>query len=64
MLEAEDITDVTERYIPMVTEERNADVVEKVRVNDGEEIFIDLIEHRSSVDYNTCRLHKVIESEL
>lgn len=49
---AEDITDVTEHYIPMFTEERNADVVKKVRVNDGEEIFIALIEHKSSVDYN------------
>ena len=51
-VQAEDITDVTERYIPMFTEERNADVVKKVRVNDGEEIFIALIEHKSSVDYN------------
>ena len=48
----EDITDVTERYIPMFTEERNADVVKRVRVKDGEEIFIALIEHKSSVDYN------------
>ena len=29
----EDITDVTERYIPMFTEERNADVVKQVKVN-------------------------------
>ena len=51
-VQAEDITDVTERYIPMFTEERNADVVKRVRVKDGEEIFIALIEHKSSVDYN------------
>ncbi|WP_027205179.1 hypothetical protein [Butyrivibrio fibrisolvens] len=36
----EDITDVTERYIPMFTEERNADVVKRVRVKEGEEIFM------------------------
>lgn len=48
----EDITDVTERYIPMFTEERNADVVKQVRVNDNEEVFIALIEHKSAVDYN------------
>ena len=48
----EDITDVTERYIPMFTEERNADVVKKVRINDNEDVFIALIEHKSAVDYN------------
>ncbi len=47
----EDITDVTERYIPMFTEERDADVVKQVKLGD-EEIFIALIEHKSSVDYN------------
>ena len=36
-VQAEDITDVTERYIPMFTEERNADVVKQVRLSDGEE---------------------------
>ena len=51
-VQPEDITDVTERYIPMFTEERNADVVKQVRLEDGEEIFIALIEHKSSVDYN------------
>lgn len=48
----EDITDVTERYIPMFTEERNADVVKQVKINENEEVFIALIEHKSAVDYN------------
>lgn len=48
----EDIEDVTERYIPMFTEERNADVVKKVRLRDKGEVFITLIEHKSGVDYN------------
>ena len=51
---AEDIEDVTERYIPMFIEERNADVVKKVRIRDGSEIFIALIEHKAQVDYNVC----------
>jgi len=51
---AEDIEDVTERYIPMFTEERNANVVKKVRIRDGSEIFIALIEHKAQVDYNVC----------
>lgn len=53
-VQAEDITDVTERYIPMFTEERDADVVKQVRVGDNEEVFVTLIEHKSSVDYNVC----------
>lgn len=36
----------------MFTEERNADVVKKVRINDNEDVFIALIEHKSAVDYN------------
>ena len=47
----EDIEDVTERFIPMFTEEREADVVKKVHLS-GEDIFITLIEHKSSIDYN------------
>ena len=39
-VKAEDIEDVTERYIPMFTEERNADVVKKVRIRDGSEILL------------------------
>lgn len=48
----EDIEDVTERYIPMFTEERDADVVKKIHLKDDNDIFIALIEHKSSVDYN------------
>lgn len=51
---AEDITDVTERFIPMFTEERNADVVKQVRISEDEEVFIALIEHKSHVDYNVA----------
>ena len=52
-IRAEDIEDVTERFIPMFTEERDADVVKKIRLADGEEMFvISLIDHKSAVDYN------------
>lgn len=53
-VQAEDITDVTECYIPMFTEERNADVVKRVRINDNDDVFITLIEHKSRVDYNVA----------
>ncbi|WP_408072047.1 Rpn family recombination-promoting nuclease/putative transposase [Butyrivibrio sp. JL13D10] len=51
-IKPEDIEDITERFIPMFTEERDADVVKKVHVPNGNDIFITLIEHKSSVDYN------------
>ena len=52
-IKPEDIEDVTERFIPMFMEERDADVVKKVHLN-NEDIFIALIEHKSGVDYNVC----------
>ena len=38
-IKPEDIEDVTERFIPMFMEERDADVVKKVHLN-NEDIFI------------------------
>lgn len=53
-VQPEDIEDVTERYIPMFTEERNSDIVKKVHIKNSEIPFylISLIEHKSKVDYN------------
>ena len=49
----EDIEDMTERFIPMFTEERDSDVVKKVKLSEKDEMFlVTLIEHKSSVDYN------------
>ena len=53
----DDIEDVTTRYIPMFTEERDSDVVKRVRLRndkgvDGCVYMIALIEHKSEVDYN------------
>lgn len=50
---AEDIEDVTERYIPMFTEERNSDTVKRVKISEKDTLFfISLIEHKTKVDYN------------
>lgn len=55
----EDIEDMTTRYIPMFTEERDSDVVKRVRLKKQmsmagpEEVYmVALIEHKSAVDYN------------
>lgn len=50
----EDIEDVTNRFVHMFTEERNSDVVKKIRLKDEKASFyiVSLIEHKSDVDYN------------
>ena len=50
---AEDIEDVSERYVPLFTEERNSDTVKRIKISDKDTIFfITLIEHKAKVDYN------------
>lgn len=51
-VQAEDIEDVTSRYVHMFTEERDSDVVKRVHIKDDEIPFylISLIEHKSYVD--------------
>lgn len=50
---AEDIEDVTNRYIPMFTEERYSDTVKRVKISEKDTLyFISLIEHKTKVDYN------------
>lgn len=50
---AEDIEDVTERYIPMFTEERNSDTVKRIKISEKNILFfVSLIEHKTKVDYN------------
>ena len=58
-IEPSDVEDMTERYLPMFSEERDSDVVKKIRLHGTEEnpgfselFIVALIEHKSSVDYN------------
>lgn len=52
-VEPKDIEDMTERFLPMFSEERQSDVVKKVKLRDKGELYVvALIEHKSSVDYN------------
>ena len=49
----EDVEDMTERFLPMFSEERDSDVVKKITLPEMGELFVvALIEHKSSVDYN------------
>ncbi len=52
-VQPEDIEDVSEQYVPLFAEERNADRVKKVKIKNEPPFFlISLIEHKSKVDYN------------
>lgn len=49
----EDIEDVTERFLPLFTSEREADIVKRIHLSNEKAIFlISLIEHKTKVDYN------------
>lgn len=49
----EDIEDVTEQFVPLFAEERNADRVKKVHIKSGMPFFlVSLIEHKTKIDYN------------
>ena len=52
---ADDITDVTDRYIPYLGIEFSSDVVKKIRINDIDNssvYLIALLEHKSDIDYD------------
>ena len=51
-VQPEDIEDVTERFIHMFTEEREADVVKKVTLKNSPFYVVSLIEHKTDIDYN------------
>lgn len=55
-VQPEDIEDVSERFVPLFTSDREADTVKRIRLKDenGEKtiFLISLIEHKTEVDYN------------
>ena len=54
-VQPEDIEDVSERFVPLFAEERNADRVKKVNIRGEMPFFlVSLIEHKTHVDYNVC----------
>ena len=52
-IKPEDIEDVSDQFVPLFSEERNADRVKKVNIKNEKPFFlVSLIEHKSKVDYN------------
>ena len=51
----EDIEDVSEQFVPLFAEERNADCVKRIHVKGGVPFFfVSLIEHKTKPEYNVC----------
>ncbi len=54
-VQPEDIEDVSDRFVPLFAEERNADRVKRVNIRGANPFFlVSLIEHKTHVDYNVC----------
>ncbi len=54
-VQPDDIEDVSEQFVSLFSEERNADRVKRVNIRNENPFFlISLIEHKSKVDYNVC----------
>lgn len=52
-VQPEDIEDMTERFLPLLTTERTADVIKKVHLKEnGRFYFVSLIEHKTQVDFD------------
>ena len=54
-----DIEDVSEQFVPLFAEERNADRVKRVQLKKGQEneppfFLVSLIEHKTQVEFNVC----------
>lgn len=51
----EDIEDVSEQFVPLFAEERNADRVKRVNIRGEVPFFlVSLIEHKTGIEYNVC----------
>lgn len=54
-VQPEDIEDVSDQFVPLFSEERNADRVKRINIRGENPFFlISLIEHKTTVDYNVC----------
>ena len=65
-IQTEDIEDVSERYVPLYSTERDSDTVKKINISKYVQLkkdvnplnlplyIVSLIEHKSKVEYNEC----------
>ena len=51
----EDIEDVSDQFVPLFAQERNADRVKRVNIRGENPFFlVSLIEHKTKIEYNLC----------
>ena len=53
-VQEKDIENVTERFLPMFINEKDADIINRIHLPDEDIFLISLIEHKSDVDYNVA----------
>ena len=54
-VQPEDIEDVSEQFVPLFAQERNADRVKRINIRGEEPFFlVSLIEHKTKVEYDVC----------
>ena len=52
-VQPEDLEDISDKFIPLFTTERESDVVKRIHLHDEKTAFlVSLIEHKTKVDYN------------
>ena len=60
----EDIEDVSEQFVPLFAEERNADRVKRVNIRGENPFFlVSLIEHKTDIEYNVC-MHEARQKDI
>lgn len=53
-LSPERIEDVSERFLPLFSDNKDSDTVKRINLNDGEDLFvINILEHESEVNYTS-----------
>ena len=54
-VQPEDIEDVSEQFVPLFAQERNADRVKRINIRGEEPFFlVSLIEHKTKIEYDVC----------
>jgi len=54
-IKPEDIEDITERYLPLFSDNKDSDTVKKIKLPGEKPLFvIGIIEHESTVNYTSC----------
>jgi hypothetical protein len=52
-VQTENIEDISERFLPLFTDNQDSDTVKRINLNDGEMFIINILEHESGVNFDS-----------